>query len=113
MNVKRIALLIGVLAVVATAAAGVARATQPTPPPSASCAICHGDTRGANDWTYRTSLHQNNGSGAVPQGVLLNYTFVPDTIYLSAGATLTWYNADGPAHTVTAADGSFDSGRML
>lgn len=85
-----------------------------TPPQNtASCAICHADTKGRNDWTFRTPLFFAKGSGAIPQGVILSYSFVPDVIRVRAGNTVTWYNADGPAHTVTAADGSFDSGRML
>jgi hypothetical protein len=83
------------------------------PQNTASCAICHFDTRGTNDWTYRTPLYFNQASGALPQGTLLNYSFVPDTIRAKAGQTITWYNIDTAFHTVTAADGSWDSGKML
>jgi plastocyanin len=85
-------------------------------PPMGSgfCAACHVDTRGTKDWTYRTDLRATKGSGAVPQGAILSYTFLPDVIRVRAGEMVTWYNGSGePAHTVTAADGSFDSGRMV
>jgi plastocyanin len=50
----------------------------------------------------------------VPQGTIFAYTFLPDMIRVKAGATVTWYNSPSePAHTVTAKDGSFDSGRMI
>jgi plastocyanin len=85
-------------------------------PPQGSgfCAACHVDTRGAKDWTYRTDLRTTGGSGAVPQSAIISYTFLPDVIRVKAGDTVTWSNTLGePAHTVTAAGGSFDSGRMI
>jgi hypothetical protein len=88
--------------------------TYSTPPQNtASCAICHFDTRGANDWTYRTPLFFNKASGALPQGVILNYSFVPDTIRVKAGSTVSWYNTDTAFHTITADDGSWDAGKLL
>lgn len=38
------------------------------------------------------------------------FAFDPPTIEVPAGAEVTWLNADPTDHTVTAADGSFDSG---
>lgn len=88
--------------------------TYQTPPQNtASCAICHGDTRGARDWTFRTGLYFNRAGGALPQGTILSYTFLPEIIRVKAGATVTWYNEDPQTHTVSAPDGSFDSGRLL
>jgi plastocyanin len=38
--------------------------------------------------------------------------FRPDAITVSAGTTITWTNEDPVAHTVTADDGSWDSGSL-
>jgi plastocyanin len=39
-----------------------------------------------------------------------NFAFAPETITISAGSKLVFTNYDGSEHTVTAKDGSFDSG---
>jgi plastocyanin len=41
-----------------------------------------------------------------------DFAFAPEQIELHVGAELTWLNADPTAHTVTAGDGSFDSGPL-
>jgi len=41
-----------------------------------------------------------------------NFSFQPMTITISAGDTVTWHNLDTATHTVTANDGSFDSGNV-
>jgi plastocyanin len=41
-----------------------------------------------------------------------NYAFSPASITVSVGTTVTWVNNDTTAHTVTADDGSFDSGNL-
>lgn len=38
--------------------------------------------------------------------------FAPDAIEVAAGDTVTWASVDSPDHTVTADDGSFDSGTL-
>jgi plastocyanin len=40
------------------------------------------------------------------------YTFVPVTITVPKGTTVTWTNGDGVAHTVTSILGVFDSGNI-
>jgi plastocyanin len=54
----------------------------------------------------------NGGSGATPDGVMLNYVFVPKTVHVQAGTPLTLYNGDQILHTIVADDGSFASGFM-
>ncbi|CAN5830912.1 hypothetical protein BH23CHL8_BH23CHL8_14390 [soil metagenome] len=44
--------------------------------------------------------------------VLIDRAFLPPTMEISAGATVTWTNDDPEGHTVTALDGAFDSGFM-
>lgn len=41
---------------------------------------------------------------------IANFAFSPANIQVSAGSTITWTNNDSVAHSVTADDGSFDSG---
>jgi plastocyanin len=43
---------------------------------------------------------------------IANFAFDPASVKVKAGTTLTWTNNDGAPHTVTAADGSFASGRL-
>src|SRR5918993_1080133 len=43
---------------------------------------------------------------------VVDFTFEPGTLTVPAGATVTWTNAGSRPHTVTADDGSFDSGRL-
>jgi plastocyanin len=40
------------------------------------------------------------------------FAFGPVSISVPAGSTVTWTNQDATAHTVTADDGSFDSGSL-
>jgi plastocyanin len=41
-----------------------------------------------------------------------DFAFAPDQLAVDVGTELTWVNADPTAHTVTARDGSFDSGTV-
>lgn len=57
------------------------------------------------------------GGAAMAQGAsasvsIQNFAFSPGTIQIAAGTTVTWTNNDQTAHTVTADDGSFDSGAI-
>jgi len=57
------------------------------------------------------------GATAVPtptnQIRVQDFSFGPPTLTLSVGTKLTWTNAGPSNHTVTANDGSFDSGTLL
>lgn len=84
-----------------------------TPPPqSASCAKCHLQATAAKDWAFRISLYLNQASGAIPKGLIQHYRFVPTTIAVKPGTTVTWYNDDEVAHDIVATDASFDSGTL-
>src|SRR5215218_6641432 len=43
---------------------------------------------------------------------VVDFAFEPGTVTLPVGATVTWTNTGNRPHTVTADDGSFDSGRL-
>ena len=40
---------------------------------------------------------------------ITNFAFVPATLTVPVGATVTWTNHDGEPHTIAAGDGSFHS----
>lgn len=81
------------------------------PRDTAGCAECHSQQVGAtHDFVARAGLHFHGASGAVPDGVIQQYTFVPETIRVQQGETVTWYNDDVIEHTITG-DG-FDSGAI-
>jgi len=59
------------------------------------------------------SIKANESVKATEVTVELNgYKFVPDTVTVKAGTTVTWINKDNAPHTVTADDGSFESGSL-
>ena len=43
---------------------------------------------------------------------LSGIAFAPDAVTVAVGDTVTWASVDSPDHTVTADDGSFDSGTL-
>ena len=54
-----------------------------------------------------------SGGSAAKNGnevVIKNFAFSPTPLHVTAGAVLTVANDDGTAHTLTADDGSFDTG---
>jgi plastocyanin len=49
------------------------------------------------------------GTSAPPAVTIQNDSFIPATLTVAVGQSVTFTNADDDAHTVTAADGAFDS----
>jgi len=94
------------------------------PAGTGSCALCHltggsltltpqSRNVGAQwDYVFRPDLYFGGGSGAVPDGVLQHYVFVPSAIHTRPSATVTVYNSDQILHRIVADDGSFDTGVM-
>ena len=95
------------------------------PSGTGSCALCHltggslalsQESRAVGaklDYVFRSKLYFGGGSGAVPDGVMQHYSFVPKDIRVKAGSTVTIYNDDELLHRIVADDGSFDSGLMI
>jgi plastocyanin len=89
---------------------------------SAPCSVCHTDAGGSRDWVFRANLYFDQASGAVPTAPpglaaagrvpMQQYSFLPSELTVRAGTTVTWSNEDEAVHTVTAADKSWDSGRV-
>lgn len=89
----------------------VSYATPPERTGAGSCAECHLTTGGAKDYVFRANLHFAKASGAQADAVIKNYHFIPQTLTATAGRTITFYNDDDTnPHSITANDGSFDSG---
>ena len=60
------------------------------------------------------SCHKSNSSNAVTAASvsIKNMAFNPASVSVTTGATITWSNNDTTIHTVTADDGSFNSGNI-
>ena len=53
----------------------------------------------------------SSGSGGASASII-DFGFQPASITVKAGSTVTWKNTGSVTHTVTAGDGSFDSGQV-
>lgn len=54
----------------------------------------------------------NGGAAGAAVAKIENFAFDPKQITAKVGETVTWKNDDGATHTITANDGSFDSGNL-
>lgn len=91
------------------------------PAASGACALCHLQGSSAaltnnlppmnakNDFVFRAQHFFSGSTGATPDGVLLNYLFVPRTLHVKAGVPVTFYNDDEVVHNIVADDASFGS----
>ncbi|MBA3531182.1 MAG: cytochrome P460 family protein [Ardenticatenales bacterium] len=89
------------------------------PQQSHSCAACHRQQSSAEaDWLFRSRLffkptEASRAPEAGPREVIpFHYLFRPGTVNARVGSTITWSNLDEVWYTITAADGSFDSGPL-
>jgi plastocyanin len=58
---------------------------------------------------YMPSMNNTPAANSVS---IVNMSFSPATLTVTAGTNVTWTNNDGMTHTVTADDDSFDSGNI-
>jgi len=70
------------------------------PQNSFSCAVCHLQANTNKDWVFRFGLHTAMATGAVPDGTIMNYKYVPNVITISKNNVVTIYNGDVVAHTL-------------
>jgi plastocyanin len=54
-----------------------------------------------------------DGKGAVPDGVLQHYSFVPSTIRVRAGTAVNWVNDDEIDHQITVTTGQVMNGPVM
>ena len=59
-----------------------------------------------------TSPGEQSTSPPQVEVTIEDYTFTPTKLNITVGTTVIWYNNDPVIHTVTARDGSFDSGSL-
>jgi plastocyanin len=86
------------------------------PPNTNNCASCHLRQAGEGaDFAFRMALYHQGDVAATPQAMAENevnvfiYEFMPMTLSVKAGTTVTWINTDEVDHTVVADDASFSS----
>jgi plastocyanin len=62
----------------------------------------------------KNSGYSNGGNttSTDPNVSIKNFAFTVTTLKIGAGVTVKWTNNDGTSHTVTADDGSFNSGNI-
>ena len=77
---------------------------------STACGSSYDDDAGPDVTTAGTTADGGTGTGDAVS--IDGFAFDPQSSPVSVGATVTWTNAQGVPHTVTADDGSFDSGNL-
>ncbi|MGI8483484.1 MAG: ScyD/ScyE family protein [Thermomicrobiales bacterium] len=82
----------------------------PTPAPAATPGTGNATPVAPENGAGTPAPAENPTSGLSVE--IVNFAFTPDTLQVATGAKVTWTNNDTSAHTVTAKDGSFDSGNL-
>ena len=67
---------------------------------------------GSPTTTAASTTTAGGASGGSAAATIQNFAFHPATVNAKTGQKVTWSNDDSTTHTVTADDGSFDSGNL-
>jgi len=67
---------------------------------------------GSASGTPAASASSSSSGSSASAVEIKGFAFSPNSIQVAAGTTVTWTNSDTTTHTVTADDGSFDSGNL-
>jgi len=67
---------------------------------------------GSPTTTAAATTTAGGSSGGSAAATIQNFAFHPATVNAKTGQKVTWSNDDSTTHTVTADDGSFDSGNL-
>jgi plastocyanin len=80
------------------------------------CFVAEHDDRGMRTTLTVTTdaplVREEGGAGAPDEVDIADFAFAPSAIHVSTGTEVTWTNTDPAPHTVTAAQGGFDSGTL-
>jgi plastocyanin len=71
-----------------------------------------GGTGGAESTPDMAGMDHGAMAGETVDAVIEGFAYMPGTIEISAGTTVTWTNNDSAPHTVTDDGGAFQSGKM-
>lgn len=91
------------------------RTYQTQPRDSWSCANCHLMATANRDWVFRPNMifEGTASTGAVPDGVMQHYAFVPSTIRVKAGTFVNWLNSDEIDHRIAITTGQVVEGPTM
>lgn len=79
---------------------------------AAGCGGSDNNPSGSPTTTAASTTTGGGTSGGSAAATIQNFAFHPATVNAKAGQKVTWSNDDSTTHTVTADDGSFDSGNL-
>jgi plastocyanin len=100
----------GTVVVSASDPAASAAAPVPTAGPSETPTASLSETPTASPSVSPSAPASPGAAGTAIAATIIDRAFEPPDLEVAAGGTVTWVNDDTEGHTVTALDGSFDSG---